>query len=176
MKNIYAFKISLFLILSFLCSSCSNNKDEDEFFEPTITEAFKWFAKVNSTDYDYRFEEDKVVPSTPETRDLRIQINRIKAGIKGQPEWEFGYQNYDHSYLSLGKCLIQIETIFNNNSEQLIWRQIYYFDLFENDLDEHPLPITSKVEVLKNGELRTIKNEHIWKGDFEYIISQINEQ
>lgn len=174
MKNIL--RISLFLFVFLFFSSCSNNRDEDEFFKPTITEAFKWFANLNSIDYDYSFEEDKVIPSSSETRDLRIQINRIKAGIKGQPEWEFAYQNYDHAYLSLGKCLIQIETVFTNNSEQLIRRQTYYFDLFENDLDEHPLPITSKIEILKNGELNTIKHERIWKGDYDYITTQINKE
>jgi hypothetical protein len=174
MKN--TLRISLLLYGFLLFSACSNDRNEDEFFEPTITEAFKWFAKLNSIDYDYSFEEDKVIPSSSKTRDLRIQINRIKAEIKGQPEWEFAYQNYEHTYLSLGKCLFQIETVFINNSEQLIWRQTYYFDLFENDLDEHPLPITSKIEVLQNEELNTIKNERIWKGDFDYIITQINKE
>lgn len=174
MKKIINSALIIFIIICM--SSCSNNKDEDEFFNPTINKAFEWYAKHKSIEYGYDFEENKVIQSNVDTEDLRIKVYKVKLGINDESKWDFAYQNYDYSYLSLGKALIQIETYFNKNSQLLVLRETYYFDLFEDELDEYPLPLKGKIEILENGDLKTIRHERVWKGDYDYIIGQINAE
>jgi len=50
----------------------------------------------------------------------------------------------------------------------------FYYDLSEDDLEIFPLPIASKIQAYNNGEVKIIKNERIWKGDFDDLIEQIN--
>ncbi|WP_335976798.1 hypothetical protein [Gaetbulibacter jejuensis] len=140
----------------------------------TKTEAFNWFAKFKSIETDFDLEKNHIVPISQETKELRINLYKIGFDLEIESEWKFASQNYDQAYISLGKCLIQIRTIFTNKSEQLVKTEIFYFDLSEEDLELFPLPIMSQTIRVSDGEFRTIKNDRIWKGDFDYIIEQIN--
>ena len=172
MKNFIRIKLLIFTLL--ILSSCSNETSEDEISKMTKTEAFNWYAKFKSIETEFNFEKEQIMPSSLKTKELRINLYKVGFDLEIDSEWKFASQNYDQAYISLGKCLIQIRTIFTNKSEQLVKTENFYFDLLEDDLEIFPLPISSKIISVNDGEFKTIKNDRIWKGDFDYIIEQIN--
>ena len=167
-------KITLLIFSLLILSSCSNEKPEDEISKMTKTEAFNWYAKFKSIDTEYDYEKEHIIPISLKTKEMRINLYKINFDLEIESEWKFASQNYDQAYISLGKCLIQIRTIFTKKSKQLVKTEIFYFDLLEDDLETFPLPIKSEIVSVNDGELNTIKTDRLWKGDFDYIIEQIN--
>lgn len=172
MKNFITIKLLFFTL--FILSSCSNETSEEEIAKMTKTEALNWFAKFKSIETEFNPEKDQIWPSSERTKKFRIELYKVDYDLEIDSEYEFLYQDYQQAYISLGKCLIQIETAFANKSETLVTTENFYYDLSEDDLEIFPLPIASKIQAYNNGEVKIIKNERIWKGDFDDLIEQIN--